>query len=225
MAKLVWDAQGKKLYETGARMAVLYRINESGEYKPGVAWNGLTGVDENPSGADATSLYADDSKYIDLIAAEEYSATIKAYTYPDEFEECDGSVELAPGVMVNQQTRKPFGFCYRSVLGNDTAGEDYGYKLHLVYGLKASPSTKSRTTINDSPSAIEFSWEAKSTPVSVSGGLKPVSSLVITSTNCDPTELKALEDILYGTENQEPRMPLPDEVKTLITKRPSDDTI
>lgn len=221
MSRLLWDQTGHKFYETGVRNAVLYRINESGVYTPGVAWNGLTGIDESPSGAEANSLYADDAKYLDLLSAEEYACTIKAYTYPDEFEECDGSANLIStiaGIKAGQQTRKPFGLCYRSAIGNDVDGEDHGYKLHLIYGLKASPSSKSRSTINNSPEAIEFSWEAKSTPVAGSGNFKPVSSVTIDSRYVDADELKAFEDVLYGTSDTEPKMPLPEELSTYFTK-------
>lgn len=215
MAKLVWDQTGEKYYETGVKNCVLYRIDAAGAYTNGVAWNGLTGIDESPSGAEATSLYADDAKYLDLFSKEEYSATIKAYTCPKEFEECDGTVELLDGVTIGQQSRKAFGICYRTAIGNDIDGDDHGYKLHLVYGLKASPSEKSRTTINDSPEAIEFSWEAKSTPVNVTGA-KPTSTVEIDSTVLTADKMAIIEGILYGGENTEPRMPLPDELKTLL---------
>ena len=217
MAKLVWDQTGEKYYETGVKMCVLYSITADGAYKPGVAWNGLTGIDESPSGAEATSLYADDSKYLDLISKEEFSATIKAYTYPKEFEACDGLSDLVDGVTIGQQSRKMFGICYRTAVGNDIDGDDHGYKLHLVYGLKASPSEKSRTTINDSPEAIEFSWEAKSTPVSVTGG-KPTSTVEIDSTVVTADKMAKIEEILYGSESVEPRMPLPDEIKSLMSE-------
>lgn len=216
MAKLVWDADSKKTYETGVDHGVLYLKDATGAYSTGVAWNGLTAVTENPSGAESTPLYADNIKYLNLRSVEEFGCTIEAYTYPLEFMECDGSAELVPGVYVGQQARKPFGFAYRTVLGNDTLGEAYGYKLHLVYGCDASPSEKGYQTINDSPDAITFSWEVNTTPVNVNGSLKPTATLVIDSTAVDKEKLAALEDILYGTSENEPRLPLPAEIATLI---------
>lgn len=213
---LVWDAAGERLYETGVKKGVLYVQGDGGKYPKGVAWNGLTGVTESPSGAEANAIYADDTKYLNLYSAEEFGATIEAYTYPDEFAECDGSAELTKGVNIGQQKRKAFGMCYRTVLGNDVTGEDYGYKLHIIYGAMASPSEKAYATINDSPEAITFSWEITTTPVNVAG-LKPTASLVIDSTKADPTKLTALETILYGSESADPRLPLPDEIKTLMT--------
>lgn len=213
---LVWDAAGERLYETGVKKGVLYVQGDDGKYLKGVAWNGLTGVTESPSGAEANAIYADDMKYLNLYSAEEFGATIEAYTYPDEFAECDGSAELTKGVNIGQQKRKAFGMCYRTVLGNDITGEDYGYKLHIIYGAMASPSEKAYATINDSPEAITFSWEITTTPVNVAG-LKPTASLVIDSTKADPTKLTALETILYGSESVDPRLPLPDEIKTLMT--------
>lgn len=213
---LVWDAAGERLYETGVKKGVLYVQGDDGKYQKGVAWNGLTGVTESPSGAEANAIYADDMKYLNLYSAEEFGATIEAYTYPDEFAECDGSAELAKGVNIGQQKRKAFGMCYRTVLGNDITGEDYGYKLHIIYGAMASPSEKAYATINDSPEAITFSWEITTTPVNVAG-LKPTASLVIDSTKADPTKLTALETILYGSESVDPRLPLPDEIKTMMT--------
>lgn len=213
---LVWDAAGERLYETGVKKGVLYVQGDDGNYPKGVAWNGLTGVTESPSGAEANAIYADDMKYLNLYSAEEFGATIEAYTYPDEFAECDGSAELTTGVNIGQQKRKAFGMCYRTVLGNDITGEDYGYKLHIIYGAMASPSEKAYATINDSPEAITFSWEVTTTPVNVAG-LKPTASLVIDSTKADPTKLTALETILYGSESVDPRLPLPDEIKTLMT--------
>lgn len=214
MSKLVWDETGKRFYETGVKNAVLYP-QVSGAYPKGVAWNGITAVTESPSGAEPTALYADDTKYLNLYSAEEFGATVEAYTYPDEFAVCDGSAELATGVSIGQQPRKPFGLSYRTTLGNDTESNDYGYKLHLIYGAMASPSEKSYSTINDSPEAITFSWELTTTPVSVAG-FKPTSCLTIDSTKVDKTKLKQLEDILYGTEDQEARLPLPDEVATTM---------
>lgn len=216
MAKLVWDKSGEHLFETGVDHGVLYPQAADGSYPKGVAWNGLTSVSESPSGAEATALWADNIKYLNLYSAEEFGATIEAYTYPDEFAELDGSAEIAPGAMIGQQNRKAFGLSYRTVLGNDIQGNDYGYKLHLIYGAQASPSEKSYETINDSPDAITFSWELNTTPTNVTGH-KPTASLVIDSTKCDATKLAALEEILYGTDNEDPRMPLPDEVATLLS--------
>lgn len=215
MAKLVWDNTGDRLYETGVKQGVLYPIGEGGTYPSGVAWNGLTAVTESPSGAEATPLYADDIKYLNLMSAEEFGATIEAYTYPDEFAQCDGSAALATGVMIGQQARKTFGLSYKTTLGNDTEGNDYGYKLHLIYGALAAPSEKSYATINDSPEAITFSWEVTTTPVNVAG-FKPTASVTIDSTKADKEKLAALETILYGSESEEPRLPLPDEIATLM---------
>ena len=218
MAKIEWDKTGERLYETGVKNGVLY-VQEGGTYGKGVAWNGLTAVTESPSGAEATPLYADDIKYLNLLSTEEFGATIEAYTYPDEFAACDGSAALADGVMIGQQARKTFGLCYRTTIGNDTNGNDYGYKLHIIYGALAAPSEKAYATINDSPEAITFSWEVTTTPVNVTGA-KPTASITIDSTKADPTKLAALEDVLYGKNGEpgnEPRLPLPDEIKTLMT--------
>ena len=215
MAKIVWDETGKKLYETGVRNGVLYPQNSQGQYPKGVAWNGLISVSESPSGAEPTPIYADDTKYLTLMSAEEFGATIEAYTYPDEFAACDGTAELVAGVSIGQQARTPFGLAYRTTIGNDTDGMDHGYKLHLIYGAIASPSEKSYQTINDSPEAITFSWELTTTPVAVAGK-KPTASLTIDSTKVDPDKLKALEDILFGTKDKEARLPLPDEVKKIV---------
>ena len=218
MSKLVWDNTGERLYETGVSKGVLY-IPTGGVYNKGVAWNGLTAVTESPSGAEATPLYADDIKYLNLMSNEEFGCTIEAYTYPDEFAECDGSASLVDGVYIGQQARKTFGLCYRTTIGNDTNGNDYGYKLHIIYGALAAPSEKAYATINDSPEAITFSWEVTTTPVNVTGA-KPTASITIDSTKADPTKLAALEDILYGKDGEpgnEPRLPLPDEIKTLMT--------
>ena len=218
MAKLVWDKTGDRLYETGVKNGVLY-IPTAGVYSKGVAWNGLTAVTESPSGAEATALYADDTKYLSLMSAEEFGATIEAYTYPDEFAACDGSAELADGVMIGQQKRSTFGLCYKTTIGNDTDGNDHGYKLHIIYGAQAKPSERAYASINDSPEAITFSWEITTTPVNVTGA-KPTASLVIDSTKADPSKLAALEDILYGKDGEpanEPRLPLPDEIKSLMT--------
>ena len=214
MAKLVWDATGQRLYETGVNQGVLY-VMEEGAYPKGVVWNGLTAVTESPSGAEASPMYADNIKYLNLMSAEEFGATVEAYTYPDEFAECDGSAELTPGVMLGQQARKTFGLSYRTILGNDVKNDAYGYKLHLIYGAMASPSEKSYATVNDSPEAITFSWELTTTPVNVTG-FKPTSCITIDSTKVDATKLKALEDILYGTESEEARLPLPDEVAQIM---------
>ena len=216
MSKIVWDAVGEHTFETGVRNGVLYLQGAEGTYNTGVAWNGLTSVSESPEGAEATDLYADDIKYLTLMSAENFKATIEAYTYPVEFEECDGSATIAKGVVIGQQPRKPFGLCYRTAIGNDTDGNEHGYKLHIVYGCQASPSEKQYSTINDSPEAITFSWEVNTTPVNVNGK-KPTATLIIDSTKADKAKLTALEAILYGSEEQEPRLPMPDEIATLMT--------
>ena len=215
MSKLVWDQTGSRYYETGVKMGVLYPQSSSGTYSKGVAWNGLTAVTESPSGAEATALYADDIKYLNLMSAEEFGATIEAYMYPDEFAECDGSAAIAKGVMIGQQKRNAFGLVYKTTLGNDTEGNDYGYKLHIIYGAIAAPSGKSYATINDSPEAITFSWEVTTTPVNVTGG-KPTASITIDSTKADPTKLAALEAVLFGAEESEARLPLPDEIAGMM---------
>ena len=215
MAKLVWDQTGEHFYETGVRQGVLYPMQEGGTYTKGVAWNGLTAVTESPSGAEATALYADDIKYLNLLSTEEFGCTIEAYTYPDEFAECDGSASLAAGVNIGQQKRKTFGLCYRTVLGNDVDNNDYAYKLHLVYGCLASPSEKAYSTINDSPDAITFSWEVTTTPVAVTG-FKPTACITIDSTKANAEKLTALEAILYGDGETEARLPLPNEIATLM---------
>lgn len=214
MSKLIWDEIGKKMYETGVKKGVLY-VQANGIYPKGVAWNGLTAVTESPSGAEATPLYADDVKYLNLMSAEEFGATIEAYTYPDEFAACDGSADIADGVSIGQQGRKSFGLAYRTTLGNDVDGVDYGYKLHLIYGALAAPSEKAYATINDSPEAITFSWEVTTTPVEVTGK-KPTASLTIDSTKVDADKLAALELILYGNTGVEPRLPLPDEIASIF---------
>lgn len=220
MAKLKWDETGKRLYETGTKMGVLYPQNEDGSYPKGVAWNGLMSVTESPSGAEASALYADDAKYLELYSNEEFGFTIGAYTYPDEFAECDGSAELAKGVNIGQQPRKAFGLSYRTIIGNDTKGSDYGYKLHLVYGAKASPSERSYASVNDSPEALELSWECTTTPVAVTGH-KPSAHIEIDSTKIDEGKLTKIEDILYGKDGGEPaadaRLPLPDEIIQILT--------
>ena len=215
MTALVWDATGEHFYETGVDHGVLY-IPTEGVYSKGVAWNGLTGVTESPSGAESNPQYADNIKYLNLISAEEWAGTIEAFTYPDEFAACNGEKELADGVTVGQQSRSTFGMSYRTKIGNDTDGSDHAYKIHLLYGLTAAPSEKAYTTVNDSPEAVTFSWEASSVPVNVTGML-PTSSITIDSRTADPTKLTALEKILYGAEEAEARLPLPDEVKTLMT--------
>lgn len=215
MAKLIWDATGERFYETGVKNGVLYVADAQGTYPKGVAWNGLTAVTESPSGAEPTPLYADDIKYLNLMSAEEFGATVEAYTYPDEFAQCNGEASLVEGVVIGQQPRKTFGMVYRTVLGNDVNNENYGYKLHLIYGAVAAPSEKAYATINDSPEAITFSWELTTTPVSVNG-FKPTASLTIDSTKVEPTKLTALEDILFGSAESEARLPLPDEIATLM---------
>lgn len=215
MTKLTWDQTGERFYETGVDHGVLYPIQEGGVYTKGVAWNGLTAVTESPSGAEASPVYADNIKYLNLMSAEEFGATIEAYTYPDEFAECDGSAAVATGVYIGQQKRKTFGLSYRTVLGNDVDSNDYGYKLHLIYGALAAPSEKAYATINDSPEAITFSWEVTTTPVAVTG-FKPTACITIDSTKADETKLKALEAILYGSESEEARLPLPDEVMEIM---------
>lgn len=220
MAKLVWDDAGERLYETGVDKGVLYPIGVLGTYVTGYAWNGLVSVTESPSGAEATPLYADNIKYLNLISAEEFAATIEAYTYPDEFAECDGSAEPVLGVKFGQQARKVFGLCFRTKLGNDVAGDAYGYKLHLIYGCLAAPSEKGYQTINDSPEAVTFSWEVASTPPAIAADYRPTSSIIIDSTVADEAKLAALEDILYGVDTPTPvvpRLPLPDEIITLMT--------
>lgn len=220
MSILVWDQTGDRLYETGVKQGALYLQGSgaaSGTYPSGVAWNGLTAVTESPSGAEATPIYADDIKYLNLVSAEEFGATIEAYTYPDEFGQCDGSAELATGVMIGQQSRKVFGLSYKTTLGNDADGNDYGYKLHLIYGALAAPSEKGYTTINDSPEAITLSWEVSTTPVNVTGH-KPTASITIDSTKANATKLAALEAILYGAAETEARLPLPDEIATLMAE-------
>ena len=214
MAKIVWDAIGERFYETGVKNGVLY-VMDKGAYGKGVAWNGLTAVTESPSGAEATALYADDIKYLNLMSNEEFGGTIEAYTYPDEFKACNGEADLATGVTIGAQTRKAFGLCYRTTIGNDTDGNDYGYKLHLVYGAQAAVSEKAYATINDSPEAITFSWEFTTTPVSVAGH-KPTACVTIDSTKVDAEKLAALEAKLYGTESEEASLPLPDEIADMF---------
>ena len=214
MTKLNWDVQGERYYETGVSKGVLYPFKE-GKYSKGVAWNGLTAGTESPSGAGPTPLYADNIKYLNLLSNEEFAATVEAYTYPDEFAECDGSAELATGVSVGQQKRIPFGMSYVTKLGNDTDGQDYGYKIHLIYGALAKPSQKNYATINDNPEAITFSWELSTTPVAVPN-LKPTACITIDSTKVGSDKLKKIEDKLYGTESEEATLPTPTELAALI---------
>lgn len=219
MVALVWDQTGDRYYETGVDHGVLYLPDENGVYSNGVAWNGLTTVTESPSGAEATPLYADNIKYLNLISAEEFGGTIEAYTYPEEFSLCDGQAIPKDGLRVGQQPRKSFGLSYRTVLGNDVNGNEEGYKLHLVYGCMAAPSEKAYASINDSPEAITFSWEFTTTPVPVTG-FKPTSLLTVESPVVDPADLSALEDVLYGAAATEPSLPLPDAVIAMFTTTP-----
>lgn len=213
--RLTWDDAGKRLYETGVKQGVLYPQDDNGAYPKGVAWNGLTAVTESPEGAEPTPLYADDIKYLNLLSTEEFKATVEAYTYPDEFAECDGSGSLVEGVTIGQQDRKTFGLSYRTSLGNDVKGNEYGYKLHIVYGCLAAPSEKAYATVNDSPEAITFSWEVSTTPVNVTG-FKPTASLVLDSVKLGAAKMKAIEDVLYGSSAAEARLPLPEEIKSII---------
>ena len=215
MAKLVWDQTGERFYETGVDHGVLYPQDNLGTYSNGVAWNGLTSVSESPSGAEPTDLYADNIKYISIRSAETFGATVEAYTYPDEFAVLDGSAELAEGIIIGQQPRKAFGLCYRTRIGNDIQFENYGYKLHLLYGCSVSPSEKSYQTINDSPEAITFSWEMTTVPVNVTG-FKPTATIILDSTKLGTAKMTAIEDVLYGTSEADPRLPLPDEVLSII---------
>ena len=215
MAKIVWDNTGDRLYETGVKKGVLYVQSKDGTYPAGVPWNGLTAITESPSGAESTPLYADDIKYLNLMSVEEFGATIEAYTYPDEFAVCDGSAQLAEGVMIGQQPRTTFGMSYVTTVGNDVSGNAYGYKIHIIYGASATPSEKSYSTINDSPEAITFSWEVKTAPVNVTG-FNPTASVVIDSTKVDPTKLAVLESMLYGSETAEAILPMPDQIAAII---------
>ena len=223
MSKIIWDQTGERLYETGVRNGVLYPRSSTGTYPLGVAWNGLTAVSESPSGAESTPLYADDIKYLSLLSNEEFGATVEAYTYPDEFAACDGSAELAPGVMIGQQIRKPFGLVYRTVVGNDTEYNDYGYKLHIIYNALAAPSEKGYATINDSPEAITFSWELTTSPIEVTG-FKPTASLVIDSTKIDAVTLAAIELELFGGEavGDVAHLLTPAEILAMLPAGPSD---
>ncbi len=214
MAKLVWNEIGKRFYETGVEKGVLYP-QEGGAYPKGVVWDGLTGVTESPSGAEATPLYASNIKYLNLMSKEEFGATVEAYTYPDEFAECDGSAELTKGVSVGQQPRKLFGMSYVTLKGNDTESTDHGYKIHLIYGAMASPSERAYATVNESPEAITFSWAITTTPVEIKG-MKPSACITIDSTKVEALKLKALEDALYGTAEKEAHLPLPEELITIL---------
>lgn len=215
MPRLTWDNVGERFYETGVKQGVLYKRDENGAYTKAAPWNGLTAVTQSPSGAEANPFYADDIKYVNLMSAEEFGASVEAYTSPDEFAECDGSAEIAPGVMIGQQKRAVFGMAYRTAIGNDLEGSDYAYKLHLIYGAQAAPSERAYATINDSPEAMTLSWELTTTPVAVKG-FKPTAHLEIDSRKVDAEKLADFEDILYGTEEAEARLPLPDEVATLL---------
>lgn len=213
--KLKWDQTGERIYETGVSNGVLYVQKANGSYDNGVAWNGLSTVTESPSGAESNAIYADNIKYLALTSAEEFGATVEAYTYPDEFAECDGSAEIADGVMIGQQDRKAFGMAYKTIVGNDTEKNAHGYKLHMIYGATAAPSEKGYSTVNDSPEPITLSWELSTTPVEVTG-YKPTATLVIDSTKANSEKLKALEDILFGSDETEARLPMPNEVISLM---------
>lgn len=215
MAKLVFDELGKRFYETGVSNAVLFPQADDGTYPKGVAWNGITAANESPSGAESNDQYADNMVYLSLTGAEKFEGTIEAFSSPVEFDECDGMKELSKGLTVHQQTRRPFGFAYKSILGNDIKGNDYGYKLHIWYGCKAAPSERSHSTVNDSPEPQNPSWSISSTPVSVPGA-KPSSVLTFNSTTTPAEKLKKIEDILYGTEAADARLPLPTEIIELL---------
>ena len=215
MAKLQWDKTGEHFYENGVDHGVLYPMNDGGQtYATGVAWNGLTAVTESPEGAEVSAIYADNIKYLNLMSAEDFKATIEAYTYPEEFEQCDGSASLAPGVKIGQQSRKAFGFCYRTKIGNDLNPE-LGYKIHIVYGATAAPTERAYETVNDSPEAITFSWEVSTIPVEVTG-FKPTAHVEIDSTKVEPAKLAKIEAKLYGSETEEPTLLMPDEIVALI---------
>lgn len=217
MSKLVWDALGERYYETGVSKGVLYVTDDAGAYGDGVSWSGLTNVTQTPSGAEATALHADNIKYLNLMSEEDFSAKIEAYYYPDEFEECDGSKELVPGVSAGQQPRKSFGFSYQTIIGNDTKRNAYGYKIHLIYGCTAKPSERSNATVNESPEAVTLSWELSTVAAEIAmDGFKPSAKITIDSTKVDPAKLKELEDILYGTAAAEASLPTPDAVAALI---------
>ena len=215
MAKLVWDQSGQKFFETGVSNGVLYVSDGQGGYLKGVAWNGLTSVAENPSGAESNPVYADNIKYLNIISAEEFGATIEAYTYPDEFMECDGSAQVVAGVNIGQQARKSFGISYRTRIGNDVAGDNLGYKIHVIYNCQASPSGKTYSTVNESPEAITFSWEVTTTPVPVEG-FRPTATVVFDSTKLDAEKMTAVENALYGTVNEESKLPSIEELLALV---------
>lgn len=216
MSKIIFDNTGEKIYETGVDHCVLY-VRDGNTYQTGVAWNGITAINESPSGAEATPIYADNIKYLNIVSGEDFGATIEAYTYPDEFTECDGSAEIIEGVKIGQQTRKPFALCYRTLIGNDVAGTGHGYKLHFIYNAQAAVSAKNYKTINESPEAMSFSWEISTTPEVVEG-FKPTATVTVDSTKVDATKLKALEDKIYGTESSEPTMPTISEIVDLLSE-------
>lgn len=216
MSKIIFDNTGEKIYETGVDHCVLF-VRDGNAYQTGVAWNGITAINESPSGAEATPIYADNIKYLNIVSGEDFGATIEAYTYPDEFTECDGSAEIVEGVKIGQQTRKPFALCYRTLIGNDVAGTGHGYKLHFIYNAQAAVSAKNYKTINESPEAMSFSWEISTTPEVVEG-FKPTATVTVDSTKVDSTKLKALEDKIYGTESSEPAMPTISEIVSLLSK-------
>ena len=215
MARLIWDEVGQRFFETGVKNGVLYVQDNDGSYKNGVVWNGLTAVTESPSGAEETPLYADDVKYLTLRSAEEFGATVEAYTYPEEFEQCDGSASIADGVTIGQQARRAFGLCYRTSVGNDIQGQNYSYKLHLIYGCTVAPSEKSYSTINDNPEAITFSWELSTVPVPVDG-FSPTASLVIDASKVEAGKMQQLEDALFGDESNEAKLLLPNEIMEML---------
>ena len=215
MAKLVWDQTGQKFFETGVSNGVLYVSDGQGGYLKGVAWNGLTSVAENPSGAESNPVYADNIKYLNIISAEEFGATIEAYTYPDEFMECDGSAQVVAGVNIGQQARKSFGISYRTRVGNDVAGDNLGYKIHVIYNCQAAPSGKTYSTVNESPEAITFSWEVTTTPVPVEG-YRPTATVVFDSTKIDAGKMAAVENALYGGASSEPGLPSIEELLALV---------
>lgn len=215
MARLIWDEVGQRFFETGVKNGVLYVQDNDGAYKNGVVWNGLTAVTESPSGAEETPLYADDVKYLTLRSAEQFGATIEAYTYPEEFEQCDGSAQIAAGVTIGQQARRAFGLCYRTAVGNDIQGQEFSYKLHLLYGCTVAPSEKAYSTINDNPEAITFSWELSTVPVPVDG-FKPTASLVIDASKVDEGKMQLLEDALFGDESNEAKLLLPNEIMEML---------
>lgn len=220
MSKLQWDKVGERYYETGVDRGVLFPMGNKGTYDKGVAWSGLTAINENPTGGEANPFYADNTKYLNIMAAEDFGFGIEAYTYPDEWEACDGSVEIAPGVVAGQQSRKVFGLSWRTLIGNDTDGQDHGYKIHLAYGAQASPSQRNHGTVNENPEPTTMSWDATTTPVEIPGA-KPAAHLVINSTKTSAEKLAALEEILYGTEENEPRLPMPAEIIELMKDEPA----